>query len=141
MSPQQIELVQRSWAELVPGPEDTAALFYGRLFEIAPQTRSMFKGDLQTQGAKLAAVLSTVVANLTRLEQVLPVARQLAVRHVAWGVQPAHYDLVGEALLWALGRSIGSSFSNEMRTAWAKAYLLLAGEMKAAAYPAAPAAS
>ena len=46
MTPQQIELVQTSFKKVVPIAGTAADLFYDRLFEIAPEVRSMFPQDL-----------------------------------------------------------------------------------------------
>jgi hemoglobin-like flavoprotein len=48
-------------------------------------------------------------------------------------VTEGHYDTVGAALLWTLEQGLGSSFTPEVRAAWASAYGLVAGAMKAAA--------
>ncbi|RYF62188.1 MAG: hemin receptor, partial [Comamonadaceae bacterium] len=39
MTPHQIELVQSSFAKVVPIADQAAALFYARLFELAPDVR------------------------------------------------------------------------------------------------------
>lgn len=135
MTPQQIQLVRRSWRLVVPIADTAAALFYARLFEIAPAVRPLFKRDLTRQGSMLMATLGGVVASLDRLHEVLPAARNLALRHVAWGVEAEHYDSVGEALLWTLEQGLGNAFTADVRDAWSAAYGALAGEMKAAAYP------
>ena len=49
MTPQQIELVQSSFKKVVPIAGTAADLFYNRLFEIAPEVRSMFPQDLSEQ--------------------------------------------------------------------------------------------
>ncbi len=79
------------------------------------------------------AVLGTVVAGLRRLEGLLPTVRELGRRHAGYGVTEAHYDTVGAALLWTLEQGLGASFTPEVRAAWASAYGVLAGAMKAAA--------
>ena len=79
--------------------EQAAALFYGRLFEIAPSVKPLFKGDMTEQGRKLMATLAVVVNGLTNLETILPAASALAKRHVGYGVKPIHYPIVSEALL------------------------------------------
>jgi len=140
MSPQQIVLVQTSWQRLKPLQAVAADLFYGRLFEIAPDTRPLFKRDIHVQGTMLMQTLDIVVGSLGRLESVLPVAGQLARRHVGYGVQPAHYDQVGTALLWTLEQALGADFTPALRQAWATAYGTLAEAMKGAAYPAQEAA-
>lgn len=142
MTPEQIHLVQSSWAGLHASHQAAADLFYGRLFEIAPETRALFRRDIHAQGAMLMSVLDTVVRSLHRLADVMPTAAALARRHVQYGVRPAHYDSVGCALVWTLEQALGADFTPEVHAAWAAAYDTLAAAMKAEAYPApaAPAA-
>ncbi|MEM1307273.1 MAG: globin domain-containing protein, partial [Pseudomonadota bacterium] len=91
MTPDDIARVQASFAKVAPIADDAAALFYGRLFEIAPEVKPLFKGDMAEQGAKLMATLKVVVDGLNDLDAVLPAARALAVRHVDFGVEAQHY--------------------------------------------------
>src|SRR5690606_29205002 len=104
MNPEQIKLIQESWAKVVPIAPTAAQLFYERLFETAPEVRPLFKTDLKDQGAKLMKMLGTIVARLDHLGELVPAAQALAVRHVAYGVKAEHYAPVGAALLWTLGR-------------------------------------
>jgi hemoglobin-like flavoprotein len=134
MTPQQITLIQNSWTEVVPISETAAGLFYQRLFALDPSVRPMFKGDMREQGLKLMKMLGMIVNSLTRLDELVPAAQDLARRHVGYGVQPAHYDTVGAALLWTLEQGLGSKFSDDLKSAWAAAYGTLANVMKEAAY-------
>ncbi len=136
MSPAQIDLVQTSWQRVLPIQAAAADLFYGRLFELAPDTRPLFKRGIHAQGAMLMRTLDMVVRSLHDLDAVLPVARQLALRHVGHGVQPQHYDSVGLALLWTLEQGLGTACTPAVRQAWVQAYTTLAGAMQSAAYPA-----
>lgn len=136
MSPQQIVLVRSTWQQVLPIKAAAADLFYGRLFELAPDTRPLFKRDIHAQGAMLMATLDAVVRSLHDLGAVLPTAQQLARRHVVYGVQPQHYDSVGTALIWTLEQGLGAAMTPAAREAWLLAYETLAGAMKAAAYPA-----
>ena len=137
MTPHQIQLVQQTWQQVLPIQAAAADLFYGRLFELAPDTRPLFKRDIHAQGAMLMATLDAVVRSLHDLPAVLPTARQLASRHVGYGVQPQHYDSVGTALIWTLEQGLGAALTPAARESWVLAYATLAGAMKAAAYPAA----
>jgi len=134
MTPQQISLIQASWAAVVPIQDTAAGLFYQRLFALDPSVRPMFKGDMRAQGKKLMQALGFIVNSLTQLDELVPVAQDMARRHVGYGVQAAHYDTVGAALLWTLEQGLGSAFSDEVKTAWATAYGTLSQVMKDAAY-------
>lgn len=140
MTPEQIELVQQSFAKVAPISEQAAELFYGRLFEVAPQVKPMFKGDMKEQGRKLMATLGIVVTGLTRLETVLPAASALAKKHVSYGVKAEHYPIVGGALLWTLERGLGEAWNPELAAAWTTAYGTLSGYMISEAYGSAQAA-
>jgi hemoglobin-like flavoprotein len=141
MTPSDIDLVQSSFAKVAPIADTAAGLFYGRLFEIAPEVRPLFKGDIAEQGRKLMATLSVVVNGLRNLDAIVPVAAQLAVRHVDYGVKPEHYPVVGSALLWTLEKGLGEAFTPDVAEAWTRAYGTLSGAMIAAAYPHSAAAS
>ncbi|MFH1557788.1 MAG: globin family protein [Pseudomonadota bacterium] len=139
MTPVQIELIQSSFAKVAPISEQAAALFYARLFETTPQVKPLFKGDMTEQGRKLMATLAIVVKGLSNLEAVVPAAQTLAKRHVAYGVEAAHYPPVGAALLWTLEQGLGADFTPEVKDAWSEAYGLLASVMIASAAEATPA--
>jgi len=136
MTPQQVNQVQESFIKVAPIANRAAALFYGRLFETAPETRALFRGDIDTQGQKLMSALATVVNSLGDFEAIVPVARHLAKRHVAYGVAREHYSLVGSALLWTLEQGLADEFTPALRAAWEAAYSALSEVMIASAYPA-----
>ena len=134
MTPQQIQLVQSTWIHIVPISEIAASLFYGKLFELEPAVRPMFRGDMAEQGRKLMQTIGMVVSSLTRLEEILPRVEDLGRKHVGYGVEPRHYDSVGAALLWTLEQGLGGDFTPEVKGAWTTAYVTLANAMKTAAY-------
>src|SRR6202030_2860941 len=134
MTPQQVKLVQDSFAKVAPISEQAAALFYGRLFEIAPQVKPLFRGDMKGQGLKLMATLAVVVNGLTNLETILPAASALAKKHVTYGVEAEHYAPVGAALLWTLERGLGADWTPDLAAAWTAAYTTLSGYMIREAY-------
>ena len=134
MTPQEIELIEGSFASVAPIKVEAAALFYGRLFEMAPEVRPLFTGDMTEQGAKLMMTLAVVVNGLRDVDKLLPVVQNLARRHVGFGVRPEHYPTVGAALLWTLEQGLGEAFTPATEAAWQKAYGTLAGVMVSAAY-------
>lgn len=133
MTPKQVQLVQETFAEIVPAAEQAAALFYERLFTLDPSVRPLFRSNLKGQGKKLMAALALVVQGLDRPEQIVAAVRHLGARHVGYGVQAQDYDTVGEALLWSLGEGLGERFTEEVAAAWRAAYRILADLMLEAA--------
>ena len=87
------------------------------------------------------ATLQFAVESLDRLDQLVPIVEQLGVRHARYGVQPAHYPVVGSALLWTLEQGLGPAFTPAVRHAWTNVYELLATTMQAAAGRAQPVAA
>ncbi|KZD21662.1 globin family protein [Tardiphaga robiniae] len=140
MNASDVALVQDSFRKVAPISDVAAELFYGRLFEVAPQVKPMFRGDMREQGRKLMATLGVVVTGLTRLETVLPAASALAKQHVAYGVKAEHYPIVGGALLWTLEKGLGDAWTPELAAAWTAAYGTLSGYMISEAYGTAQAA-
>ncbi len=133
MTPEQIKLVQESWASVKPISEKAAELFYGKLFELNPAYRELFPEDMVEQGRKLMAMINTAVNSLNNLEAVVPAVEEMGKRHVGYGVKEEDYDVVGEALLWTLGAGLGDAFTDEVKQAWTDTYVLLATTMKNAA--------
>jgi hemoglobin-like flavoprotein len=132
VTPQQIELVQTSFQKVVPIAGTAADLFYDRLFEIAPEVRSLFPDDLSEQKKKLMAMLGTAVTNLHQLETILPAVKDLGQRHKSYGVTAAQYAPVGAALLWTLEKGLGPDFTPDVKAAWTDTYTALAGVMTGA---------
>ncbi|RWF61367.1 globin family protein [Mesorhizobium sp.] len=134
MTPDQIRLVQDSFREVVPIRVAAAALFYERLFAIDGDLRALFpERDMTKQGAKVMAALGFVVHGLDRAETILPTVRDLARRHVGYGVEEHHYPIVGQALIETLAAGLGDAFTPPVREAWKAAYGLLASVMIEAA--------
>lgn len=134
MTPHQIALVRAGFGQCAADADGFAAAFYARLLAESPRLAPLFATtQMRSQRAKLVTVLAFVVAGLDRPETILGEARTLARRHVAYGVEEAHYPLVGAALVGALGERLGPAFTADARAAWIAAYTLLSGVMIAAA--------
>jgi hemoglobin-like flavoprotein len=134
MTPDQVKLVQQSFAKVAPISETAAVLFYDRLFEVAPQVKAMFPADMTEQRRKLMATLAVVVNGLSDLPSILPAASALAKRHVGYGAKAEHYPVVGSALLWTLEKGLGDGWTPEIADAWTTAYGTLSGFMISEAY-------
>jgi hemoglobin-like flavoprotein len=133
MTPAEKNLVQTSFAKVAPIADQAASLFYGRLFEMDPTLRPLFKGDLGEQGKKLMQMIAFCVKGLDALDQLVPAVQNLGKRHAGYGVTDAHYDTVGGALLWTLEQGLGPEFTPDVKSAWTTVYVLLASTMKGGA--------
>ena len=129
MTPQEIALVQTSYAKVAPIGARAADLFYGRLFEIAPDVRRLFPEDMAGQKKKLMLMLGAAVGSLDRLDALIPVVRGLGERQMGYGVTAAHFASVGAALLWTLEQGLGPAFTPEVKAAWTTVYGVLSHTM------------
>jgi hemoglobin-like flavoprotein len=123
MTPEQIKMVQDSFKKVMPIAGTAADLFYDRLFEIAPEVRSLFPTDLAEQKKKLIVMLATAVNNLDRVDKVIPAVKELGKRHASYGVAAKHYEPVGTALLWTLEQGLGTDFTPPVKAAWTETYM------------------
>jgi hemoglobin-like flavoprotein len=127
----QTALVRTTWQQVVPIADTAARLFYNRLFELEPDLRSLFgRTDMAEQRRKLMQTLALAVASLDRLETLRPALETLGRRHVSYGVEDRHYDLVGLALLWTLEQGLGDEYTGSVRHAWTAAYTTLSTIMQ-----------
>lgn len=135
MTPEQIKLVQTSFAKVAPISEQAAAIFYARLFELDPSLRSLFKTDLKEQGEKLMQSLAFVVQGVHQPGAIVKPLQDLARRHLDYKVTEGHYVTVGQALLDTLERGLGKDFTPDVRQAWQAAYQAISEIMIQSAYP------
>ncbi|MEM7471170.1 MAG: globin domain-containing protein [Pseudomonadota bacterium] len=127
-------LLRRSWALAVSDRPALSRLFYAKLFQIAPETERLFVSDLTAQGKKLAATLAFIIDNIDDMDTLLPVASDLAIRHVDFNVTPDHYGPVGAALIETLRDLLGAEFDTQTEQAWAATYGVLSQHMIDSAY-------
>lgn len=88
---------------------------------------------MKEQYTKLMSMLTTIVSRLDRLEEISREIADMGRRHVAYGVKPSHYKLVGDALLWTLKHGLGKDWTPEVEAAWRECYTTLSKTMIAAA--------
>jgi hemoglobin-like flavoprotein len=127
----QIELVQSSFEHVLPIADTAGLLFYERIFTLAPAARSLFGDDISLQAKRTMAAVKTVVDGLDNLDSVASFLIRLGARHVRYGVQPEHFDVVGAALMWTLEQGLGDRFTPEVRDAWTAAWIIIVDAMLA----------
>jgi len=103
--------------------------FYSKLFSYNPSLRKMFPSNMSHQYQKLMDMINTIIARLDKLDDLTNEISAMAQRHVRYGVRPAHYKLVGNALLWTLKQGLGNDWTPEVANAWTKCYALLSEAM------------
>lgn len=130
ITPQQKELVQKTWVKVVPIADTAAELFYGRLFELEPEYKAMFKNDMTEQGKKLMKTINIAVEALDDVEPLVPVLKKMGAEHLGYGVKERDYNVVGASLLWTLEKGLGDEFTDEVKNAWGAVYEVLAAVMK-----------
>jgi hemoglobin-like flavoprotein len=118
LTARQIVLVRESFGQLAPNAGAAGQLIYERIFVLAPQTRVLFDDDISEQAVRLMQAVGRAVESLDRPEEMCEFLERLGARHVRYGVEPAHFDVLTDAVTWALGEGLGEAFTAEMREAW-----------------------
>ena len=118
LTPQQKRLVRESFETVREYADSLTMLFYGRLFEMQPAVRNLFKANMGEQSRKLLDMLVTVVDAIDQFETLRPKLNELGRKHVTYGALPEHYDVVRMALLWALAQALEQQFDPETKAAW-----------------------
>jgi len=104
--------------------------YYARLFEIAPELRALFPDDLSIQLRKLMEMLAALVEKLDRPHELMLALEALGAQHRDYGVAPAHFAPVGQALFETLQGELGPAFDDATRRAWIALYALCATWMQ-----------
>ena len=129
MTPEQVDLIRKSFDAMWPIRGDIAELCYGRFFDLAPDARTLFKGDMEQQRIKLMDMIAALVGSLDQRALFQSLVTHSGRQHGRFGVQPSQYAALGEALMWSLERKFGASFTPELREAWRALYATVQIEM------------
>jgi hemerythrin len=142
MTPEQTRLLVKSFSKLENRLYDLGSLVHLKLFEISPESRLLFKGDMEEQKLKMMRVFAEFVRIRTRSHHFLPVTGKggevilpgigaLGARHeINYGVGPEHYGYMREALLYAIKTLLGKDYTDEIGQAWSEAFDMLADAMQ-----------
>lgn len=131
MTHTQIILVRQSWRKLDGiSPILLGDVFYTKLFLESPQLKKMFKSSKEEQAKKLIDMLHSIIINLERLNELSDEIKAMATRHIGYGVEAKHYNLVGNALIWTLKNALGKDWNQELEEAWIACYTNLTNQMQ-----------
>ena len=121
-----IELL-RETLELTLALDDTFPIrFYQRLFAAHPEVRPLFhRNSPGAQNKMFAQKLTAVIDHLDDPDWLGRELPSLAANHVRYGVTPAMYPWVGEALIATMREACGERWTPEAERAWTEAYASL----------------
>jgi hemoglobin-like flavoprotein len=108
MSPDRLLALRKFFAAIEPRLPEVVALMYIRLFAVAPEAASMFKGNIKDQQRRYGLMLQSII-KLTRSSHLWPVSAftgqasvpavdMLGTRHADAGVVPEHFQLMKQVL-------------------------------------------
>ena len=124
-----IALIQATVPLLKARGEEITRHFYRTMLDEHPELKAFFNEAHQAQGTQARALAGAVLAyasHIDRLETLAPALPRIIQKHVALGVQPEHYPIVGGVLLRAIRHVLGDVATDEIIAAWAEAYGALA---------------
>ena len=122
MTPEQIDLIRRSFDALWPVRRKLADAFYSRFFELAPDAKGLFTGDLAHQHLKLMDMIAAIVGALDQRDLFQSLIRHTGRKHGQFGVRPPHFSAFGDALIFSLEQQFGPKFTPELKAAWIVLY-------------------
>lgn len=130
MTPEHIQCIQTTWAEIAPDASHAMAAFYRRLFAIDPAIAPLFANtSMYEQQTRLAATLQSAIDRLHDIEGVTTVLQALGKKHAPYPIDERHFESVGDALLWTLEHALGPAWSAEAKAAWGSLYGTVASTM------------
>jgi len=122
LEPRDRAFIEESFRLLAADSHGAAVCFYQHLFAISPDARALFVIDTERQGSKMASTLAVIVNLIGNWGLLRGIVEDLALRHTAYGVTTAHYEIGGQALQAMLRDRLGPRWSPDIAVAWAKAY-------------------
>ena len=123
MTPEQADLIKRSFDAMWPIRRKLAEACYGRFFELAPDARALFSSDMERQQLKLMDMIAALVGSLDQRDLFQSLISHSGRQHAEFGVRPSQYDAFGEALIWSMELQFGAAFTPELKEAWTRSML------------------
>jgi len=130
---QNLQAVRRTLAMILPLADTFAFMFYERFFEMQPDARALFKGNMARQRRKIVEMLSLALHGLEQPDGIEEELRRLGRRHANYGVERQQYRQMNDAIVWALAETLGDRFTAELCRAWQQVLTYIATVMLSAA--------
>lgn len=132
ITPYNKKLVRATFWMVEPKADEAAEIFYTKLFEMSPELRPLFKGNMKEQGRKMIDMLSTLVKGLNTLDVLAPLVRNMGRRHVNYGIKTEHYHMAATALMYSLKEELQENWNEEVESAWLEVYETVSDIMQSA---------
>jgi len=132
LSEAEADIIRKSFIKILANRDGFSHLFYERMFAIAPQLRGLFPDNLDAQREKFVVTLVTIVRSCGRHDELDDTIDALGKRHIEYSVEPAHFGIVGRAIIETLEEILGTAFDADTRSAWSSLYDAVAERMQAA---------
>lgn len=103
--------------------------FYSVMLSEHPELNAFFNETHQREGTQARALAGAVLAyaeHIDHLDAIAPAMPRIIQKHVALGIRPDHYPIVGASLLSAIKKVLGDAATDEVMQAWKDAYGSLA---------------
>lgn len=136
-----IDLVQQTFGRVAMlGADTVGKVIFMKIFKKAPAAIALFsfKADgveptklfrlgspATAHVTKVVTTVGTAVSLLRDLETLVPVLQGLGLKHQSLGIVPAHYDVVGEAVIESLAVALGANFTEPVKNAWLKVFTIV----------------
>uniref|UniRef100_A0A7S3L8Z0 Globin domain-containing protein n=1 Tax=Amphora coffeiformis TaxID=265554 RepID=A0A7S3L8Z0_9STRA len=122
--------------------EEAGMLLYEHLFTLHPEVAKLFglpgnnipemkqSKRFVMQAKYMIQMLDTSLQMLgPDIELLTEINHELGERHVKYGVTPAMYRFMGEAIIFTMKEMLGDKFDADMQKAWEVVYAELSGDI------------
>ncbi|KAI0177322.1 globin-like protein [Pestalotiopsis sp. NC0098] len=126
---EQTRLVKGTIPQLQDHGEHIATVFYKTMLKEHPDLNNYFNAVNMKNGSQPRALTKLILAyasNISHISELTPKFERVANKHVSLGIQPDHYEIVCKYLMRAFAAVLGPRMTPEVRTAWTKAYWVMA---------------
>ena len=128
----QLEL-QASLNIILKDEDKFASVFYEKVFDLAPEVRSLFKINMTDQGRLLTHMLGGIVYSLSRPDNLKIGLARLGENHTKYGVKLEYYPIVKKAMMETIDETLGENRTNKSISAWDSALDFVIDLMKTSA--------
>lgn len=129
LSEKTIDIIKAITPAVAANANAITCKFYQRMFAGNPEVKAYFNQAHQQSGqqpAALAGAVCAYFANIDNLSVLGPAVELIAQKHCSLGVKAEHYPIVGQHLLAAIKDVMGDAATDEIISAVAEAYGVLA---------------